>query len=385
MRPARVCVMTIGRRVEDAGGPPPVAVLDLFAGAGGLSQGFRMASPAYSTVRAVEFDVAAAATYAANHGDVVYVGDIRNWLETEGVPKADVVIGGPPCQGFSALGRQDLNDERNALWRQYAETVRRSNPSYFVLENVGPFERSPQYRRFRDATRPGGELADYDFRSMILNAADYGAPQARRRCIVLGHHRDLNFPGWPTPTVDRSEWATVKGALVRVRPAVTEMDLPLRVTSFRGVELRGVFRSDELHIGRNYTELSKARFRSIPAGGNRFDLPEHLKAPCWRKHQSGSGDVMGRLFWDRPSVTIRTEFFKPEKGRYLHPTEHRAITHYEAALLQGFPEDYKWAGSRIAIAHQIGNAVPISLGTAIGRHILSALRAGTATSDAVRV
>jgi DNA (cytosine-5)-methyltransferase 1 len=79
---------------------------------------------------------------------------------------------------------------------------------------------------------------------------------------------------------------------------------------------------------------------------------------------------MGRLHWDKPSVTIRTEFFKPEKGRYLHPEEDRALTHYEAALLQGFPSDYKWVGSKTAIARQIGNAVPIALGRAVARHLL---------------
>ena len=91
--------------------------------------------------------------------------------------------------------------------------------------------------------------------------------------------------------------------------------------------------------------MSKARYRAIPAGGNRNDLPDHLLSPCWRKHKSGSGDVMGRLMWNKPSVTIRTEFFKPEKGRYLHPEEHRPITHAEAAFIQGFPESFLWCGN----------------------------------------
>lgn len=352
----------------------PVKVLDLFAGAGGLSLGFRQASDRYITSRAVEFDVPAAATYTANHGDVVYAGGIHEWLRDEDVPDVDLVIGGPPCQGFSALGRQDVEDDRNTLWHEYAETVRRSRPSYFVLENVGPFERSPQYQHFREATQTDGILREYDFHSSILNAADYGAAQARRRCIVLGHHRDLPFPGWPEPTAAQERWSTVGNALTRVRRSVTSVDLPERAVAFHGRDMPGAFRSDELHIGRNYTDLSLKRFRSIPAGGNRFDLPEHLKAPCWRRHHSGSGDVMGRLSWDKPSVTIRTEFFKPEKGRYLHPTEHRAITHYEAALIQGFPDDYLWVGSKVAIARQIGNAVPIALGAAVGNHIMSILR-----------
>ena len=105
-----------------------------------------------------------------------------------------------------------------------------------------------------------------------------------------------------------------------------------------------------------------------------MDLPDELKAPCWVGHRSGSGDVMGRLNWDKPSVTIRTEFWKPEKGRYLHPAADRPITLMEGALLQGFPEDYLWCGSKTEIGRQIGNAVPIALSAAIGRHLRSQLR-----------
>jgi site-specific DNA-cytosine methylase len=103
-------------------------------------------------------------------------------------------------------------------------------------------------------------------------------------------------------------------------------------------------------LGRDYATESLERFGYIPEGGNRFNLPDRLKAPCWVNDKSGSGDVMGRMHWDKPSVTIRTEFFKPEKGDYLHPTEHRAITHLEAAKLQGFPDDRLWVGSKAAIA-----------------------------------
>ena len=130
----------------------------------------------------------------------------------------------------------------------------------------------------------------------------------------------------------------------------------------------------DLHVTRRPTAMSEARYRAIPARGNRFNLPWELQTPGWRKHTSGSADVMGRLHWDKPSVTIRTEFFKPEKGRYLHPKEHRAITHYEAALIQGFPESFVWCGSKIAIAQQIGNAVPVPLGRAVAALLLE--RAG---------
>ena len=145
---------------------------------------------------------------------------------------------------------------------------------------------------------------------------------------------------------------------------------------FDGVNLpqgQEYFSSKELHLGRNYSKLSLERFASIPPGGNRFDIPDELLSPCWKKHTSGSADVMGRLHWDSPSVTIRTEFFKPEKGRYLHPTENRAITHFEAARIQGFPDDFMWYGSKVSIAKQIGNAVPVKMAQAILTEVLKGI------------
>lgn len=350
-------------------------VLDLFAGAGGLTQGFREADARFRTVRAVEMDVAAAASYAHTFGDeVVYSGTIEDWLRDDHVPAVDVVVGGPPCQGFSTLGKRDAEDERNTLWREYVETVAQAQPRYFVLENVPQFLKSPQFALFEAAVGAGGDLADYDFSAWVLNAADYGAPQARRRVIAIGRHRDLP-PIGPPPPSHRGKHLTVRDALKGVRRKVVSVDLPDVRTEFRGVELAGAFKTEELHVARNYTELSIARFATIPPGGNRFDIPDALLAPCWRKHQTGSADVMGRLHLDRPSVTIRTEFFKPEKGRYLHPTEHRAITHYEAALLQGFRPEHQWVGSKVSIARQIGNAVPIPLGKAIAEHLAKALDA----------
>lgn len=344
-------------------------VLDLFCGAGGLTQGFHEV-PGYRTVRAVEADAVAAATYAANFGDdVVHVGPIGDWLDEGDVPEVDVIIGGPPCQGFSTLGRQDAEDERNRLWEEYARTITQARPRYFVLENVGAFMRSGQYADLVKATEPGALLADYAVEAAVLNAADYGAAQARRRTIVIGHHRDLVAPGMPAPT-HIGNHVPLREALRYVRRQVNRTELPDRWVDVSGRRTQpGRFTSRELHVGRTYSSVSMARIRSIPAEGNRFDIPDHLRPPCWRNHSSGSMDVMGRLRLDRPSVTIRTEFYKPEKGRYLHPTEHRALTHFEAARIQGFPDDYLWVGSKTAIGRQIGNAVPIPLARAIARHL----------------
>ncbi len=122
--------------------------------------------------------------------------------------------------------------------------------------------------------------------------------------------------------------------------------------------------------------MSVERYKCVPEGGNRFDLMEKrpdLTPNCWKKKKTGSTDVFGRMRWDEPAPTIRTEFFKPEKGRYLHPQAHRPITIREAARLQTFPDEFIFAGSNVQVAKQIGNAVPVKLATAIARHVQSLL------------
>jgi DNA (cytosine-5)-methyltransferase 1 len=156
--------------------------------------------------------------------------------------------------------------------------------------------------------------------------------------------------------------------------SVSDVDLPIREVDVeatnRSIRVAGAFRTTDLHLTRYFTPLSRRRYREIPLGGNRHSLPPHLQSPCWLAHKTGAQDVMGRLHWDRPAVTIRTEFWKPEKGRYLHPEADRPITHLEAALLQGFPRSFKWCGTKTEIGRQIGNAVPVPLARAIGQAIL---------------
>lgn len=369
--------------------PQRLRLIDLFAGAGGMTQGFK-STGRYKTVVAVELDKYAAATFAQNHQAAqVYAGGIEEWLDEGLVPQADVIIGGPPCQGFSALGKQDVLDERNFLWRKYAETIIRAQPKFFVVENVRQFLTSHQFAEFKSWASPGGPLQDYELQPLLLNAADFGAYQARTRTIVIGRRRGL--PEVPVPVAGpfKGKHRSVEDAFAglpnqRVIPRMTSVrDFPDTTTEVGGATMPGPFTTPELHVTRNYTDRSLERFRTIPAGGNRFDIPDELLADCWRKHKSGSGDVMGRLHWNKPSVTIRTEFFKPEKGRYLHPDPnvHRAITHFEAARLQGFPDDYKWMGSKTAIAKQIGNAVPIQLAAFLGQLIAEAWDAALAKAE----
>lgn len=374
---------------------PKITTLDLFAGAGGLSEGLNKApGRSFKAVRAVEWEMAAAATYTLNHGGrlrdgkveggPVYAGAIEDWLATEDVPEVDVVVGGPPCQGFSTLNRDGVGSHRNELWKLYAETVERATPRYFVLENVPAFLKSEQWEVFKD-TLDGGILKNYEIEFDVLNAADFGAFQARKRVIVIGRHKDLPAPGMPEPTHVGAH-RHLSEALVGVPRAVDRLGIPEGCVQFGAEQLPGAFSTRDLHFGRFYTKLSLDRFKAISHnGGSRSELPDELKAPCWLKHSKGTGDVMGRLTWEKPSVTIRTEFFKPEKGRYLHPDQDRVITHYEAALIQGFREDYRWTGTREEIARQIGNAVPIPLGAAIGRLLTEAVAAGSDSSSALTV
>ena len=329
---------------------------------------------------AVEWDFAAAATYAANFGEEhMFWGDIADW-PTEEIPQVDVVIGGPPCQGFSNLGSKDVNDPRNKLWKEYLRVVAASRPKVFVLENVQRFMQSSEFQLLL-AEAENGVISEYELSAGVLLAADYGVAQRRPRTIVIGS-RIGRIP-LPDPTHARGSegglrpWETVRSRIAGLpeRPETTE--LPVSTTQFFGRTVKGTFKSKDLHFGRQPRPLSLERYDHVPPGGGRFDVPEALLPRCWREKKTGTTDVMGRMRWDAPSLTIRTEFFKPEKGAYLHPQwdvsgshrVNRVITHLEALRLQDFPEAFVWCGSKIEIAKQIGNAVPVGLAAALGRHL----------------
>lgn len=496
----------------------PITVLDLFAGCGGLTEGFhqfrpnRAERPVFRSVGAVEWDASAAASYAMNFGKQsprerhfappkIFCRDIAGWVPEWGPGKVDVVVGGPPCQGFSGLNRNKVRAERNQLWLEFIRVVIAIQPRVFVIENVDRFVRSSEFADLKQrmgngdlsnyslVAAPGTKADDTDqvrARRYLLNAADYGSPQARRRAIVIGVRADVDLRTermqYPEPThlrealknqatlqglevpVGQRAWATIDtlfGDACREQPTATALPKrPLTHVDDIGKMFAGPYKTSELHVTRTPEPLSVARYRAIPPGGNRKDLRgrylcrfddsseiilhkegrhrddsgelslfgtyndvingkrgprefrvrtvvqgkaadlrgsgrsgvpvhrvvveegerkreatlEYLSTDVWDGHDTGSGDVMGRLRLGSPSVTIRTEFFKPEKGRYLHPTRHRPITHYEAAVLQGFPEDFRWCGSKSEIARQIGNAVPIPLGKKIAESIYTYLR-----------
>ncbi|MCX6360030.1 MAG: DNA cytosine methyltransferase [Armatimonadetes bacterium] len=372
-----------------------VRVIDLFCGAGGLTEGFaRCPSMDFRPVWANDFEAAATRTYNANFGQHCVHGDICDILSDPGfaLPAADLVIGGPPCQGFSLLNKNRAGDPRKQLWRPFLDVVARVEASLFVMENVPQLLGSTEFCEIQDVARGLG----FQLASAKLCAADYGVPQTRTRAFIIGcafaDPRSV-FPPAPTHIVPvelrrGNAPKAAQGSLFEesecptwprwrcVRDAISDLDPP------EGTEPRGVPPPYDLHFGRTPTAVSMARYRAIPDEGmNRVDLlaraPE-LTPGCWVRKESGGTDLFGRLWWDRPSVTIRTEFYKPEKGRYLHPEQHRPITHREAARLQSFPDGFAFVGSKIEIARQIGNAVPPLLAAAVAECV-AALIAGAYT------
>jgi DNA (cytosine-5)-methyltransferase 1 len=181
--------------------PSRYRVVDLFAGCGGITEGFRRTGR-YRSVAAVELEVSAAATYAENFGeDHIHQGSIVDWLNDQKAPEADVVVGGPPCQGFSNLGAKREDDPRNELWREYVRVLSLIRPKAFVIENVPRFLNSRQFADL-EAQAENGSLSEYFLEPRVLVAADFGSAQIRRRGIVIGTHRDLRKPiEIPDPTV----------------------------------------------------------------------------------------------------------------------------------------------------------------------------------------
>ena len=346
-----------------------IRVIDLFSGAGGMSLG--LIDPrfcgGFKSVLAIDNDQAAIDTHAENFCGESVCANIEDWILAHDIPEADLVIGGPPCQGFSLLNKKRDGDQRRALWEPFIEVTHRSGAKMFLMENVAELFRSLELQDIRSKAMEYGFETD----ACIVNTADYGAPQKRRRTIILGWQSSIQkpqFPPLPTHAAPNEEsnlpkWRTV-------RDAISDLPLPTKTI------IEGLAPLD-LHVKRNPTAKSIARYKVVPPGGNRFDLQRNapeLTPNCWLKKKSGGTDLFGRLWWDRPSVTIRTEFFKPEKGRYLHPDQHRPITHREAARLMGFPDDFKFVGSKIEIARQIGNAVPPALAGSLGQMVLQSFQ-----------
>lgn len=335
----------------------PTAI-DLFSGCGGLTLGLKQAG--FRVVGAVEIDPLAADTYRDNHPEVkVWEKDVRRLsgkdiLKTLRLKRGelDLLAGCPPCQGFSTMrtknGRKRVNDKRNDLIFDYLRLVRRLLPKAVMMENVPALASDRRMEAFSSSLRSLGY--DLGGTPLVLNTADFAVPQRRRRMILVCSR--IGKIAMPRKSAVRKT----------VRDTIGHLPKPGR----SGDPLHDFPERRDLRV----TEL----IRRIPRnGGSRDDLPASLWLACHKRLSSGFGDVYGRMRWDDMAPTITGGCVNPSKGRFLHPTQNRAITLREAALLQTFPKRYRFslARGKFATALMIGNALPPAF---IKRHALAVKR-----------
>ena len=315
------------------------SAIDLFSGCGGLTLGLKQAG--FAVRAAVEIDARAASTYSANHPKVnLYDIDIRK-LETATVLRdlglqvgeLDLLAGCPPCQGFSRLrtkNRSDaVADPRNMLIREFFRFVKDLRPKTVMMENVPALIGDATFIRHCKKLITLG----YNVRVEILDAAHYEVAQRRKRLILLASR------------IHTAEVAEPSRNVRTVRDTIGSLAL----------------KNDSLHEFRTTHSKSVQKLISmIPSdGGSRADLPRKYLLEC-HKRSDGFSDVYGRMAWNKVAPTITSGCVNPSKGRFLHPVENRAITLREAALLQGFPSNYKFevGHGKESIALMIGNALP---------------------------
>jgi DNA (cytosine-5)-methyltransferase 1 len=338
-----------------------LTAIDCFAGAGGLSLGLRDAG--FDVCAAFDADALAVDTYNGNLGNHALVAKAEDLsgdelLAMAGLSRGEcsLVAGGPPCQGFSRQRRGSAKDERNELVHEFFRLVADIHPTFFLMENVAALgsRGAPHLQRLREEARDAG----YDVYTDVLDAVDFGVPQRRRRLFVVGVDAELGL---------RFEFPKrlQSGRPRTVRDAIGDLPEPVR---------RGNPGYIANHDPDNMSELNRVRISHVPPGGGRDFIPAELRLPCHRADadQIGHRNVYGRLHWDEPAGRITTKCNSFTRGKFAHPEKHRNISMREAARLQSFPDWFAFQGDKVAVAHQVGNAVPPLLGEALGRSIAAA-------------
>ena len=387
-------------------------VIDLFSGAGGFGLGFKMAG--YNLCLSLEIDKWATDTLSENNdnGMVILKDDIRNYKKKRDILEAcntlpDVVIGGPPCQGFSNAGsyKRKHNDPRNSLFRDFAKWVEYLQPTIFIMENVKGILSRCDSNNIKVIELIRNTFSDIGYSNLsiwILNAAEYGVPQLRERVFIVGHKENIDIEA-PPKTHYIGKRARGLEKAITVREAIS--DLP-KINASEGQETqkyeakpksdyqiwaRGNQKILYNHIAMKHTQRIIDRFSHIDIGESVFDVPLKHK----ERKRNGNGEISEqsynmnnrRLDPNRPSCTIPASFY----SCFIHPYLDRNITAREAARLQSFPDNYRFMGKRTLISskllkrngsshynclsqyNQVGNAVPPLLSKVIAEHIYSFL------------
>lgn len=352
----------------------PPQFLDLFCGIGGLSLGLQ--SSGLKPLGGVDLWSDALATFERNHPGVPHLeADITrvslNRITTAfGITPAsiDLVVGGPPCQGFSTVGKRDESDPRNRLWQGFHQLVREARPAYVLIENVEGLN-VMQRGGVRDGIIEEFAGIGYRMKAALLRAADYGVPQLRKRMFFLGWLEGLAEPNFPRPLA--SPHVTVADAISDLPPlAAGERKTvygsgpvsPYQVARRKDC---GVLHN---HEAANHPPELVEVLSHIPDGGNRKSIPDALQPP------SGFHNSYARLASWKPAIAVTSNMRKPSSARATHPFQHRGLTVREGLRLQSFDDDFVVLGSRTSQYLQVGNAVPPLLGLAVGREVLRAYR-----------
>lgn len=356
-------------------------VIDLFAGSGGLSLGFM--KDGHNIISAVEYDENIALSYKENHPDTnVIVDDIKNVdnLKFFEEGSADIIIGGPPCQGFSMAGsriRNDfIDDPRNYLFKHYFNIVKLVKPSFFIMENVKGLMTMQGGDIFNEILKifSDSEMLDgkaYNVNYKLVKGTDFGIPQKRERLIIIGTlQNDYDFDEiWSKTKDDISAEIPTYFNKVTIYDAISNLpgttkdgfiDNPKPETDY---QMQLASNSDIIsnHTKTNHSNKAIERMKQVSPGENYTSINETINSV-----HSGS---YGRLEWDKPGLTITTRFDTPSGGRFIHPVENRTLSPREAARIQSFPDDYVFYGNKTSIATQIGNAVPPKISYFLSRLI----------------
>lgn len=355
---------------------PQYTIMDLFSGVGGLSYGFSRL-PAFEIIAANEIETDISIAYAKNHPKVRMLNcDIRD-LTGELLHRAlegrsiDLIVGGPPCQSFSTLGKRRMDDRAN-LFLEYKRMLQLLQPKAFVFENVTGLLSMDKGRLFPQIQKEF-EALGYKLKYQVLNAVDYGVPQFRERVILVGIRGETNPYQYPLPThgPGLKPYVTLKEAIGDL-PVLKSGQSKDFYAHGPDNEFLRLMRAQQPHpltehaAPKNGAHLIKI-MEALQDGQSKNDLPEQLRP------KSGYGNTYAKLWWERPSTTITRNFACPSSSRCIHPRDSRAMSIREGARLQSFPDDYLFYGSDGTKRLEIGNAVPPLLSMAIAGQIEKAL------------
>lgn len=353
-------------------------IIDLFAGVGGLSYGFSILDD-FNIVAANEIEKDISIAYTMNHPDVNMLNcDIKDLTEdvirkAVGDQKIDIIVGGPPCQSYSTVGKRRLDDRAN-LFLEYKRILEIVQPKAFVFENVVGILSMDRGHLFERVQSVFQELG-YSLKFQVLDAVNYGVPQHRERVILVGFKGENNFV-YPEEThgdniPGKLPWVTYGDALCDLPALKSGQEDNSYATDpsndFQNFVRKGnTTTTSEHNAPKNGDHLIKI-MEALEDGQSKDDLPEEIRP------KSGYGNTYAKLWWDKPSTTITRNFACPSSSRCIHPRDSRAMSIREGARLQSFPDDYVFYGSDSMKRLEIGNAVPPLLSVAIAKQMLIAM------------